>query len=233
MSAANPQDTTEITKAIINDIRKKKKESKAINSIIGTINEIADETSLLSLNASIEAARAGEAGRGFAVVSDEIRKLAEQSAEAGTKIGKIIIRIQDRMTKTIETAERADDIVNYQAEALNTTVKVFEDIRNHVGALARDLDTISSNMNGIETAKNDTLDAIASISATSNETEAASTELSKNAEKQLEAVEILNTAVKQLQTNSQELDESVSVFKVGNALIENLENETNKTDEQL
>ncbi len=227
------QDTTEITKAIINDISELEKESKAINSIIGTINEIADETSLLSLNASIEAARAGEAGRGFAVVSDEIRKLAEQSAEAGTKIGKIIIRIQDRMTKTIETAERADDIVNYQAEALNTTVKVFEDIRNHVGALARDLDTISSNMNGIETAKNDTLDAIASISATSNETEAASTELSKNAEKQLEAVEILNTAVKQLQTNSQELDESVSVFKVGNALIENLENETNKTDEQL
>ncbi len=167
------QDTTEITKAIINDISELEKESKAINSIIGT------------------------------------------------------------MTKTIETAERADDIVNYQAEALNTTVKVFEDIRNHVGALARDLDTISSNMNGIETAKNDTLDAIASISATSNETEAASTELSKNAEKQLEAVEILNTAVKQLQTNSQELDESVSVFKVGNALIENLENETNKTDEQL
>lgn len=227
------QDTTAITKAIISDISELEKESKAINSIIGTINEIADETSLLSLNASIEAARAGEAGRGFAVVSDEIRKLAEQSAEAGTKIGKIIIRIQDRMSKTIETAERADDIVNYQAEALNTTVKVFEDIRNHVSTLARDLDTISSNMNGIETAKNDTMDAIASISATSNETEAASTELSKNAEKQLEAVEILNSAVKQLQTNSQELDESVSVFKVGNALIENLENETKQTDEQL
>ncbi|MCI8668935.1 MAG: hypothetical protein HFI34_05360 [Lachnospiraceae bacterium] len=227
------QDTTEITKAIINDISELEKESKAINSIIGTINEIADETSLLSLNASIEAARAGEAGRGFAVVSDEIRKLAEQSAEAGTKIGKIIIRIQDRMTKTIETAERADDIVNYQAEALNTTVKVFEDIRNHVSTLARDLDTISSNMNGIETAKNDTMDAIASISATSNETEAASTELSKNAEKQLEAVEILNSAVKQLQTNSQELDESVSVFKVGNAMIENQKNETKKTDEQI
>ena len=136
------------------------------------------------------------------------------------------------MTKTIETAERADDIVNYQAEALNTTVKGFEDIRKHVSTLARDLDTISSNMNGIETAKNDTMDAIASISATSNETEAASTELSKNAEKQLEAVEILNSAVKQLQTNSQELDESVSVFKVGNALTENLENETKKTEEQ-
>ena len=209
------QDTTTITKAIINDISQLEKESKAINTIIATINEIADETNLLSLNASIEAARAGEAGRGFAVVSDEIRKLAEQSAVAGTQIGEIITRIQDRMTQTIETAERADDIVSYQAEALNTTVTVFDNIKEHVGALAKDLDTISTNINGIEIAKNDTLDAIASISATSNETEAASTELSKSAERQLDAVVILNSAVSQLQSNSIELDESISIFNVG------------------
>lgn len=209
------QDTTRITKDIIHDISELERESKAINSIIITINEIAEETNLLSLNASIEAARAGEAGRGFAVVSDEIRKLAEQSSKAGTQIGEIISRIQERMGKTIETAEKADDIVRFQAEALGTTVNVFENIKGQVNTLANDLDTISSNIQGIEHAKNDTLEAIASISATSNETEAASTELSKNAEKQMQAVEILYSEVKQLQKNSSELDESVSIFKVG------------------
>ena len=223
------QDTTRITKDIIRDISELERESKAINSIIVTINEIAEETNLLSLNASIEAARAGEAGKGFAVVSDEIRKLAEQSSMAGTQIGKIISRIQERMSKTIETAEKADDIVRFQAEALGTTINVFEDIKGHVNTLANDLNTISANIQGIENAKNDTLEAISSISATSNETEAASTELSKNAEKQLHAVEILYKEVKQLHRNSEELDESVGIFKVGQITAEEyLLNESSK-----
>jgi methyl-accepting chemotaxis protein len=213
------QDTTRITKDIIEDISELERESKAINSIISTINEIAEETNLLSLNASIEAARAGEAGRGFAVVSDEIRKLAEQSSNAATQIGEIIAGIQERMGKTIETVHKADDIVSYQAEALGTTVNVFQNIKGHVNTLASDLDTISASVQGMESAKNDTMEAIASISATSNETEAASTELSRSAERQMNAVEVLYDAVKQLQTNSTELDESISVFKVGNEII--------------
>jgi methyl-accepting chemotaxis protein len=208
------QDTTAITKAIIEEINQLQKESKTIYSIVATINEIAEETNLLSLNATIEAARAGEAGKGFAVVSDEIRKLAEQSAAAGTKIADIITNVQSRIEKTIETAERATDVVNYQEDALHTTVKMFRAIKRQVSTLAQDLETISTNINGIETAKNDTLEAIASISATSNETEAASTELNKNAERQMHAVEVLNQAVKQLQENSLELSESISVFKV-------------------
>ena len=206
--------TTKITKEIIKDISDLEKETRAINTIIATINEIAEETNLLSLNASIEAARAGEAGRGFAVVSDEIRKLAEQSSEAGTKINDIIIGIRARMGETIETAEKADSIITSQIDALGTTVTLFEDIKSKVTTLSGDIDTISVNIKGIENAKNDTMDAIASISATSNETEAASTELTRSAESQRQAVELLYNEVKQLQHNSDELEQSVSIFKV-------------------
>lgn len=208
------QGTTEVTETIIREIRELNKESIAINSIIGTINEIAEQTNLLSLNASIEAARAGEAGRGFAVVSEEIRKLAEQSGNAGNQIGEIINHIQERLAATIETAGLAGESVAFQTEALNNTVDVFKNISQQVSKLAEDVEKITQSVGGIEQAKEDTMNAIESISTTSNQTESASEELARSTEKQLQAVEVLNDAVKRLQMDAEDLDTSVSVFKV-------------------
>ena len=206
--------TTEVTETIIREIRELNKESIAINSIIGTINEIAEQTNLLSLNASIEAARAGEAGRGFAVVSEEIRKLAEQSGNAGNQIGEIINHIQERLAATIETAGLAGESVAFQTEALNNTVDVFKNISQQVSKLAEDVEKITQSVGGIEQAKEDTMNAIESISTTSNQTESASEELARSTEKQLQAVEVLNDAVKRLQMDAEDLDTSVSIFKV-------------------
>lgn len=208
------QGTTEVTETIIREIRELNKESIAINSIIGTINEIAEQTNLLSLNASIEAARAGEAGRGFAVVSEEIRKLAEQSGNAGNQIGEIINHIQERLAATIETAGLAGESVAFQTEALNNTVDVFKNISQQVSKLAEDVEKITQSAGGIEQAKEDTMNAIESISTTSNQTESASEELARSTEKQLQAVEVLNDAVKRLQMDAEDLDTSVSIFKV-------------------
>ena len=208
------QGTTEVTETIIREIRELNKESIAINSIIGTINEIAEQTNLLSLNASIEAARAGEAGRGFAVVSEEIRKLAEQSGNAGNQIGEIINHIQERLAATIETAGLAGESVAFQTEALNNTVDVFKNISQQVSKLAEDVEKITQSVGGIEQAKEDTMNAIESISTTSNQTESASEELPRSTEKQLQAVEVLNDAVKRLQMDAEDLDTSVSIFKV-------------------
>ncbi|MGN0343270.1 MAG: methyl-accepting chemotaxis protein [Roseburia sp.] len=208
------QDTTDVTREVIREIDALSKDAYVINGIISTINEIAEQTNLLSLNASIEAARAGEAGRGFAVVSDEIRKLAEQSGMAGQQISQIIENIQNRLTETIRIAGMADKSVEYQTEALNSTVAIFEKIKTQVSNLTVDVEKIIESVQGIEDAKNDTLSAIESISATSNETEAASSELGRSTEKQLSAVNVLNDAVKQLQTDAEDLDASVSIFKV-------------------
>ena len=208
------ENSTEITKEIITEIDELSKESLAISSIIETINEIAEQTNLLSLNASIEAARVGEAGKGFAVVSSEIRKLADQSGKAGMQIADIINHIQERMSATIETAQRAGDIVVTQSEALGNTIHVFNDINEHIQGLGENITHIVHSVSGIEVAKEDAMAAISSISATANETETASSELGDSSHKLLSAAQELNEAVLRLQEGAEDLDNSVKIFKI-------------------
>lgn len=207
-------DTTNVTKEIIEEITVLNQDALSINEIIETIEDIAEETDLLSLNASIEAARAGEAGRGFAVVADNIRKFAERSNEAAGEIRNIVGTLQVRMANTIKTAGKASEIVQQQENSLNSTIDIFSQIRNHVEHLSSDLENINVSIQGMELAKSDTMLAIESISATSNETEAAANELNKSVERQLKSVEELNEAVKYLQENALDLDTSVSIFKI-------------------
>lgn len=206
--------TSDITQSVIRDIENLEKESNTISSIIGTINEIAEQTNLLSLNASIEAARAGEAGRGFAVVASEIRKLAEQSSEAANRIGKIIIQIQKQTKKTVGTARQAEDIVSSQEYALSSTVKVFGDVNEHVENLTSNIKKIVAGIVGMENAKNDTLSANESISATSEESAAATNELGVTVEEQLHAVEMLKDSSMKLREQAKDLETTVLFFKV-------------------
>jgi methyl-accepting chemotaxis protein len=208
------KDTSEITQSVIKDIVNLEKESRTITDIIRTINDIARQTNLLSLNASIEAARAGEAGKGFAVVASEIRKLAEQSAEAANSIGKIIVLIQQQTQKTVETAKQAEDIVASQEEALTSTIKVFGDVNAHVENLTNNMKRIVAGIAEMEHTKNDTLSANESISATSEESAAATNELGVTVEEQLHSVEKLNESAVKLGMQAKELEATVQFFKV-------------------
>lgn len=208
------KDTSDATHSVIVNIESLEKESSSIMGIIATINNIAAQTNLLSLNASIEAARAGEAGKGFSVVAEEIRKLADQSLSASDEIRKIIHNIEDKTKKTSETVKYAENIVESQEEALRKTVHVFSDIGKHFEDLINNFDQILSGIESIEHSKNGTLGAIESISASTEETAAAAVELASTAGKQAEAVNKLDGVVKQLSEDAYSLEDSVKVFKI-------------------
>lgn len=207
-------DTVRITGDIIEGVESLESASRQIESIIGAINEIADQTSLLSLNASIEAARAGEAGRGFAVVADEIRKLADQSSASANQIKKIIDDINEKTAVTVETAKKASEIVENQGESLSKTIAMFNQIEHQVENLVGELSQISVSIQGMENSKNETMLVMESISAVSEETAAMVEEVNATAERQLAAVQKLNSQAEDLSVNSERLISTVGAFKV-------------------
>ncbi|HIC97694.1 MAG TPA: hypothetical protein EYP11_04785, partial [Aquificaceae bacterium] len=114
-----------------------------IGEITGTINSIAEQTSLLSLNAAIEAARAGEAGRGFAVVADEVRKLAERTSESAKDIIEIIENIGNTTEKAVElisrildSVKRGADISKRASEVISDLAQKIQDVDDRINALA-------------------------------------------------------------------------------------------------
>jgi methyl-accepting chemotaxis protein len=206
--------TTQITARIINNIETLQEKSITINKIVGTINEIADQTNLLSLNASIEAARAGEAGRGFSVVALEIRKLADQSMQAVHEIEKLINDIQQQTKEAVLTAKEANSVVKEQEEAVNNTEDSFEDINNHVEKLIDNVGLIFSSIQVIATARVGTLAAIENISAVSQQTAAATLSVSDITNRQLDAIHTLNDLSLELDKNASELGQAVDKFIV-------------------
>ena len=204
----------DITKSVEVDMKGLMNKSLAIDSIVSAISDIAEQTTLLSLNASIEAARAGESGMGFAVVAEEIRKLSYQSKEAVDGIRKIVEEIKKASNTTVITVKEATDIVTGQHKALEQSITVFEEIEQYVGELVNNMSTITSGVTKIDEAKKDTLLAITSISEVASETTAATEEVGATILSQVDAAEEMNRLAKELEANVKILEGEIQQFRV-------------------
>lgn len=214
MTALNEKakETSKITARVINNIEVLEEKSRSIGKIIVTINEIAGQTNLLSLNASIEAARAGEAGKGFTVVAEEIKKLADQSMKAVKDIEALIKEIQLQTKNTVSIANEADSVVTEQEAAVNRTECSLKNLSVNVEKLISNVDMITANIANIDTARAGTLSAIENISAVSQQTAAATMTVNETTSGQINAVMSLNDLSKELDENAQALETVVQQF---------------------
>ncbi len=206
-------ETTDMTEKVSESINVLQKEFEQIKGFVDTINSISEETNLLSLNASIEAARAGDAGRGFSVVADQIRKLADGSAQAAAEIQKTVEGIRTQTSTSVENANQAKAIVELQTQAVEEVKSSFQGMQRDMMQVVGQMKEIANNTEKADAGRAATLQAIENISAVIEETAAAAAVVNDTAEKLLSHVGELKDTADVLDENMKGLKAGIEVFK--------------------
>ena len=182
--------------------------SVEVRKITDMILNISSQTNLLALNASIEAARAGEAGRGFAVVADEIRQLAEQTKAATENITAILDELATDADDGVEKVGDNVSISNAQKEYAEDAKSKFDIVEERMHTLHGEISDVADLMVKIKASNNVIVDSVSTISATSEEMSASSTEITALSERNVELVTNFTHIMEDISNNLAELQQS-------------------------
>lgn len=185
-----------------------------IRSATDLISGIANQTNLLSLNASIEAARAGEMGRGFAVVAEEIRGLADQSKESADQIRSIVETLITNSNQSVEIMNGVVGEIGQQNEKLSVTQDAFENLNREIQHVVQAVDVISKQLENIEKYKNGVVDSVDGLNEVSQNNAASTEETAATMDQLAQIVAECRQATNDLVNISEELSDNAKKFKL-------------------
>lgn len=185
-----------------------------INEAVVAIQDIASQTNLLSLNASIEAARAGESGRGFAVVAEQIRKLAEDSANSAEQIEGIVQELITNSEDGVAKMRDLSETSGVQAGRFDKTKASFDELKHEIESVSSASREIFDQTNSINNLKNGVSGVIEQLAAIAEENAASTQETSASMNTLTENIDRCKDETEILSTLSTELNEQTSKFKL-------------------
>lgn len=188
--------------------------SQEITDITRTIGEIADETNLLSLNASIEAARAGEAGKGFAVVASETSKLAQTSMESVRHIDELIMEIKSLIESVISQAKDSVDNINNSSVLIGNAVKTYDSIFDNIADVSELVEKMIQKINQVENVARNVADISEEQADSSRSILASSDNLVAQADSLMQNSETVAKESENLTTSAKELENQIKIFRV-------------------
>ncbi|MEK4627447.1 methyl-accepting chemotaxis protein [Solibacillus sp. FSL R7-0682] len=188
--------------------------TKEINAILSVIQGIADQTNLLALNASIEAARAGEHGKGFAVVAEEVRKLAEDSKNSTAQINELIVTIQADTSKTVDMMRVTLTDVNEGIVISNESASRFDQILTSMQQITPKILDVSSTTQHIVHRIQEVTASAELLTEKAKENAQSTEEVAASSEEVLASMEEMAASAESLQTMSNDLQETISHFKM-------------------
>lgn len=203
-------DTVEHSSAVIEKLGER---SKEIGAIIDTISGIAEQTNLLALNAAIEAARAGEHGRGFSVVAEEVRKLAEESQEAATKISDLIAAIQKETGAAVSAMETGRAEAEKGRANVQSTGEGFKAIMERIEGIHSDTQLIMGTIQDIDESGKKIVGYTDNIHGSSQKISSSTETVSAAAEEQSAGMEEIAASSRQLAEQAQKLKDALSKFR--------------------
>ncbi len=207
--------TTDAVDRIAQQIQTTNASAQQIQKAVEMITSIADETNLLSLNASIEAARAGEQGRGFAIVATQIQKLAEQSSTSAQQIEQIIHVLINDAEATVKTMGSVVEIVASQKEKLDQTGECFETVSKGIRESLARMEHMKEQSGVLDDSRNEMIHMITSLSAISEENAAASEETASSTTQLNERVKQMTQQAAVLKELSAGLEAQIGMFQTG------------------